>query len=127
MNSAFSAYSNASKCIAAPRARLTLRARPDQLFRQWFQIISANGAISLLAWRNAQGLGKYKAISAESAIHSLYNLRTFLRKTSMMSCTSLMRSRNAAPKNPAPATAIVTSSIANFWKNRISDHASSQR
>ena len=56
----------------------------------------------------------------------LYNDRlTFLRKTSMMSCTSLMRRRNAVPKNPAPATAIVASSIATFWKNRMSDHSSS--
>ena len=28
---------------------------------------------------------------------------------------------------PAPATAIVASSIASFWKNRMSDHASSQQ
>ena len=77
---------------------------------------SAKGAVSSPAWGNAPGLGKYeKPISAKSAIHKrLYNLPTFLRNTSMMSCTSLMRRRNAAPKNPAPATAIVASSIANF-------------
>jgi len=39
---------------------------------------------------------------------------SFLRNTSMMSCTSLMRRRNAAAKNPAPATAIVARSIASF-------------
>src|SRR5262249_26065719 len=69
-----------------------------------------------------------KAGVNESAIRQrFYNRRTFLRKTSMMSCTSLMRRRNAAPKNPAPAIAIVARSIASFWKKRMSDHASNQR
>ena len=77
-------------------------------------------------------LGRCPRLNIDDAplalIERLYNVRpTFLRNTSMMSWTSVMRRRNAAPKNPAPATAIVASSIANFWKNRMSDHASSHR
>ena len=66
-------------------------------------------------------------MSGGERIKRLYDRPTLRRKTSMMSCTSLMRRKNAAPKNAAPADAMVARSIASFCKNRMSDHAFSHQ